>query len=177
MSRFKLQKKTNLLYYNIFRFHRYTQYLVSSVMNDFFKMLGLGNVLERRSKMKNWDEYIIQVLNDPKGGVSLYFAGGHVTILVCLSLLTSLNVFCGLFRLPFDTVWFYGMFLAVILGVAISSYVAPIDRKNYLKDFRTFESWPKARKRTSGLITLLVILMIWSAFIGSSIYYLGSSPP
>ncbi len=169
------RERLNLFYYNIFRFERYTQYLVCSPLYGGAKLTRLGNLMEERSGKENWNEYLLSVLNDSKGGISLHFAGMHIALLVMLVLLTLLNVFCGLLRLSIHTFWFYGMIGACILTAIISYNAAPVDRKKYLKDFKKFESRPKSQKRQSAFITFLIIIGIWVAFITSFLYYLRSS--
>ncbi len=169
-----LRERINLFYYNIFKFECFTQYLIAYPMYLIVKITGLGKVLAKRSGKENWDEYIISVLNSPKGGISLHIAGLQVTVLSGLLLLSLLNVICGLLQLDLHTFWFYGGVVAVILAVVISNYAAPSDHRKYLKDFKRFESMPKAEKRKSALLTFLIVIGIWSIFIGSFIFYLRS---
>ena len=170
-----LQRKINLFYYNIFRFERFTQYLVSYPINSGIKLTGLGNAMARRSGEENWDEHILNLLNDPKGGISLNFAGMQVTAHLTVLFLSFLNFFCGLLRLPGDTFWFYGMFPVFILALVLSYYAAPTNRKKYLKDFKEFESMPKAWKRKSALLTFLIIIGVWLTFIASFVFFLRNS--
>ncbi len=68
----------NLFYYNIFRFQCFTQYLIAYSIYSVMKVMGLGRLMAERSEKENWDEYLISVLNEPKGGISLYIAGINV---------------------------------------------------------------------------------------------------
>ncbi|MFN2392213.1 MAG: hypothetical protein ABR566_09610 [Pyrinomonadaceae bacterium] len=169
-----LRERINLFYYNIFKFECFTQYLIAYPMYLIVKITGLGKVLAKRSVKENWNEYILSILNDPKGGISLHIAGIQVGILSMLLLLTLLNVVCGSLQIKSDTFWYYGMIVAAILAVVISSYAAPSNHKKYLNDFKKFESMSKAKKRKSALLTFLIVIGIWSVFIGSFIFYLRS---
>lgn len=169
-----LRKYVNLFYYNIFRFERFTQYLVATPIHGVLKLAGLGEAIAKRSGKENWEEYILSVLNDPKGGFSMNSTGNHVAILATLFLFTLLNLFCGLLRLSHDTFWFYGMIAMVIPAVLISNYAAPSNKKEYLKDFKNFESMSKAKKRKFALLTFLTVIGIWGMFIASFIYYMRS---
>src|SRR5690606_10766968 len=113
------------------------------------------------------------ILNDPKGGMSLHFTGMQITAHLTVLLITPWNIICGLMRIEIDP-WFYGCIIAVILAVVVSNYAATHDPKIYLEDFKKFESMPKAWKRKSALLTLFIVLGIWSAFILSFIYNLRS---
>jgi hypothetical protein len=54
----------------------------------------------------------------------------------------------------------------------MSFYLAPDDPKQYLGDFKKFELRPKTEKLRSALVTLMIIIGVWLAFIGSFIFYL-----
>jgi hypothetical protein len=167
-----LRRRINLFYYNIFRFERYTQYLVCYPLYGGAKLMGLGRLISTRSGIEKWDEYLLDILNDAEGGISLHVTGIHVCLLVLLVLLTFLNVICGLFELGLQTFWFYGMVTAAIFSVAISFYAAPTDKEKYLKDFRRFESQSKSEKRKYAFVTFVIIIGIWILFVLSSIYYM-----
>lgn len=169
-----LRERINLFYYNIFKFECFTQYLIAYPIYAVIRITGLGRLAAKRIEKENWDEYLISVLNDPKGGISLYIAGLQVGILSMLLLLTLLNVVCALLQIKDDVFWYYGMIVAAILAVAISSYIAPSDHKKYLNDFKRFELMSKAKKRKSALLTFLIVIGICSIFIGNFIFYLRS---
>lgn len=165
----------NLFYYNIFRFQCFTQYLMAYPYYSLIRITGLGRVMAKRMEKENWDEYLISVLNDPKGGISRYIAGINVGIFVFLLVLTLLNIFCGLIQADFHKLWLYGMIAGGILALIISNYAAPTDPKKYLKDFKRFRLMSKAEKRQSALLTFLIVIGICSVFVGSFIFYLRSS--
>lgn len=168
------RERLNLFYYNIFRFERYTQYLISAPMHGLLKFVGLGNLMARRSGKEDWDKHILNILNDPKGGISLHIAGLQITAHLAVLLNTPWNIICGLLQIKIDP-WFYGFLVFGALAVVASNYVAPGETKIYLKDFRRFESMPKAWKRKSAALTFLIVLGIWSLFLLSFIYNLRSS--
>jgi len=170
---YDLRRIVNIFYYNIFRFECVTQDLIGLPISVIAELIGLPRRYADRTG-KDWEEEVQKVLNDPKGGASFYITGIHVTTLVSLVLLTLLNVLLAFLELHLDPYWLYGGFAIVSLSVLISWYMFPTDRKKYLKDFRSFDGWSKARKRYSALITFAVVLTIWLAFIGSFIYYLKS---
>ena len=167
------RRTLNIVYYNIFRFECFTQDLVGLPISAAAEFLGLTKLYTERTS-KDWEEEIQKVLNDPKGGVSLYISGILATTLVGLMLLTLLNFVCAGLKLHLDPYWMYGGMAAVVLSVAISWHLFSTDRKKYLDDFRSFALWPKARKRKSALITVAIVLTVWLAFIGSFAYYLKS---
>ncbi len=167
------RERLNLFYYNIFRFERYTQYLVSHPMHVFVKFVGLGSTMAKRSGREDWDDYILSVLNDPKGGMSLHFAGLQVSLLVFLLLFTPWNIFCGLVQIGIVP-WSYGLVVPGILALILSEYAAPGDARKYLKDFKRFETMPKAWKCKSALLTLLVVIGTWTAFLASFVFYIKS---
>lgn len=168
-----LRQRINLFYYNLFRFERFTQNLISYPIDCFVRFTGLGKKLAKRSGRENWDEYIRSVLNNPKGGISLNMAGNQVIAHLLVLFITPWNIFCGLARPPHNIYW-AGWVVIGILAFSISFYIAPDDPKRYLKDFRKFESMPKVQKRNSALVTLLIVIGIWSFFVVSFIYYLRS---
>lgn len=170
---YNLQERINLFYYNIFKFECFTQYLIAYPVYSVVRITGLGKIMAKRSG-KEWDEYIISVLNSPEGGVSLQIAGLQVGVLCLLLMLTLLNVVCILLQIKGDNFWFYGGVVAVIFSVVISYFAAPSNHKKYLKNFKRFESMSKAEKRKSALLTFLIVIGIWAIFIGSFIYYLRS---
>jgi hypothetical protein len=139
------------------------------------KIAGLGRLIAKRSGKENWDEYVISVLNDPKGGISRYIAGMNVFLFVLLLVLALWNTFCGLIQANLHKLWFYGMFVACALAVVISNYVAPTNPQKYLKDFKRFASMSKTEKLKSALLTFLIVIGICSIFVGSFIFYLRSS--
>jgi hypothetical protein len=169
-----LRRNINLFYYNIFRFERFTQYLISYPINGGITLIGLGDRIAKQSGKDNWDGYILGVLNDPKGGISLIYARMQVTAHLTVLFLSLLNFLCGLLRLGLHTYWIFGGIVAAVLAFILSFYMAPEAHGKYLNDFKTFESMKKAQKRKSALATFLIIVLIWSTFVGSSIYYLAS---
>lgn len=171
----KLRENLNLFYYNVFRFERFTQYLISAPVLGFLRLVGLGDTMARRSGKPDWDEYILEILNNPKDGFSLISTRNHIAILLTVLALSILDIVSGLLRLGLHTFWFYGAIGAGILAFAVSYYVAPTDRNKYLKDFKRFESWPKPRKRKFAFATFLIIIGTWAVFIASSAYYLQST--
>ncbi len=169
-------ERINLLYYNIFRFECFTQYIISYPLTQIATLTGLGAMLAKKRRQQDWDAYILEVLNDPKGGVSLHIAGIQITILTLLSLLSAWNVLCAALFLDFPTIWPYGGVVSLILAVVASFYAAPNAGKKYLSDFRKFEAMPKATKRSFALLTFLTVVGIWLLFISTFIFYLRSLP-
>jgi hypothetical protein len=103
-----LRTTINLFYYNIFRFECFTQFLAFYPIQLVYKLTGVKKTIVKQSRKENWDDYILSVLNDPTGGVSLQFAGMQVALLLLLFLGTLWNVFCGLLQIPLKTFWMYG---------------------------------------------------------------------
>lgn len=128
-------------------------------------------MMAHRIGMTNWDEYIIKMLNDPKGGISLQIAQLHVTFLVLLILFTLLNIIGSLLQLPFEPFWLYGMVCAGIVGMPLSYYAAPIDPKNYLGHFKKFEFWSDQQKFNYAIISLATVIMVWTSYIVSLVLY------
>ena len=165
---------TNLFYYNVFRFECAAQYALRYPVKVLLKILGIYQWAEKKSDISNVDAYVMGVLNDPRGGMSLQFAGLQITLLSVLLCLSLLNFVCGFLTLGLHTFWFYGMLLACSLGILFSYYVAPTNRSKFLADFKKFGSMSKVKKRKAALITFLIYIGIWSVFILSSIFYLRS---
>lgn len=166
-----LREKLNLFYYNIFRFERYTQYLVSAPMHRFLKGIGLQETMERRTGRKDWDEHIMEVLNTPKGGFSTMSAGNHIATLTMLVAITILNLILGLLRLQSETLWLFGIVAGGIGSFALSYYIAPTNPQEYLKDFIKFESMSRSTKLRHALLTLLAVIAIGFACIASFVFY------
>lgn len=167
-----LQEYTNLFFYNIFRFECFTQSLVSYPINLLFRAIGFYKVAGKRTGKENFEEYLMSVLNDPRGGISLHLAGIQVTAHLTVLLVTPWNIISGLLLLDIRTSWFYGFLVIALLAVVISFYVAPDYTKIYLKDFKRFEKLPKKKKLMSALLTFLIVVGSWSLFVGSSAFYL-----
>ena len=171
-----MREKLNLFYYTLFRFERFTQNLISKPMHSGVKFIGLNDTMAERTGREDWDDHIMDVLNDPKGGFSVHFTGLHITLLLTLFCLALFCLLCTLFGVFGDNVWYVGMVACAALGFLTSHFVAPLDPKNFLKDFKRFEALPKVTKRKHALLTFLIVIGIWIVFVLSFVYYLQSIP-
>lgn len=166
-----LRRKLNLFYYNIFRWERYVQYLISLPIDYAIKVVGLGDVCTRSHGTKNWQGYIDDVLNDPKNGFVIYRTGAHITLLTVLVATSVANVISASLRFRTPTFWYYAVAIGTVLSVLMAIlFLAPIDTTKYLAAFRRFEAGSPAFKRKSALVTLLIVLTVWGMCIASFAY-------
>lgn len=168
-----LRTNVNLFYYNLYRFECFTQYLISYPIMPILRATGIIRTAARRSGKENFEEYLFGILNDPKGGISLNFAGIQVTAHLTVLLFSPWNILSGLLKIPID-IWPYGFIVTGLIAFVVSYYVAPDDNRKYLEDFRKFEKMSKARKRMYALLTFLIVIATWAIFIGSFIFMLRS---
>ena len=70
-----LREEANLFYYNIFRFECFIKYLLGRPIYGLMRISGFGKIITRLTGRENWKEYAYDVLNNPKDGISLHFAG------------------------------------------------------------------------------------------------------
>lgn len=160
-------------YYNIFRFECATQYYIPYPIIWVFRKTRLFKVLGRRNEIDDFEEYLLATLNNPEGGISLHIAGLQISVLMFLLLLSLWNLVSAFLTFAIHSFWLYGLILAGVVSLVISEYVAPSDRKKYLKDFRRFEAMPRNKKRKAAILTLLVVVAIWSTFVATFIFYLS----
>lgn len=172
MPLIELKTLTNLFYYNIFRFERFTQDLLAYPFYKALNSVGIGSVIARRSGKADWDVYLRNVLSDPKGGFSVISAGNHIAILCGAIALSALNFLCFLFEVKAEKIWVTGLIFAMILAFVASLYIGSSDSRRYIKDFERFEAMAMWKKRLSALATFLLILAIWFICILSFIIYL-----
>jgi hypothetical protein len=151
-----LKEFINVLYFNIFRFHCYLQSLTARPIYGFIKMIGLDRVMTRRHGTVDWDEYLIdEVLNDQKGGISLFLTERFIGVMEGAILLTFWNLVCSFLRLDFYY-WRYGVIFITVIGVVINFVIDP-----FSNDFRKFKSWSPGKARKFAIVTLLVITGIF----------------
>ena len=177
---YELQHKINLIHYNIWRFERWTRYLVFGDR----RITSIGNELGDHPAGKELDDCLPFAV----GVVDEYslpnYSGKHFSFLVSLLLFTALDFCCALLGLNVQ-VLFWGIIVSIIPTLIISNYLTPMPwkfidgvptRKNQLlEDFKIFESMSVSDKRKSGLITFLIVIGIWTASVLSFIYYLRAS--
>ena len=165
-----LQQRINLFHYNIWRFERWTRYLV----------FGDRRVTTIESKDNDALDDIIPFAPATVDESMLpNYSGKHFTVLLFLVLLTVLNVFSFLFSLSVSKFWFWGMIVSATVAFLASLYLTPMpikvsERNVLLDDFKTFESMSESKKRISGVITFLLVIGIWATFILSAGVYLSS---
>lgn len=164
-----MKKFHNILYFNIFRFHCFCQYWVAKPIYAFLKPIRRGGILSGYHENENRVDYEINdVLNNPKGGISLFLTDRFMGMMYGAFVFTFWNLACALLQLDIHT-WKYGViFLVVAGGVAIFVF-----HHDYLSDFQEFRSWSISEKRKFTVITLLVISGIFLAFVGSLAWYIS----
>jgi hypothetical protein len=162
-----LQRRVNLFHYNIWRFERWTRYL----------LFGDPRITTIRSKSDNELEDMVPFAGDSVDESMLpNYSGKHFSILVFLVLFSVLNLFSALFGLGFRDFWLWGVVTCGIVGFMIDLYLTPIplkatDENPLLNDFKNFEALSPTAKRRSGLVTFLIVIGLWAAFVISFIYY------
>jgi hypothetical protein len=166
-----LKKFYNILFFNIFRFHCFCQYWVAKPIFALLNPSRFDGVLSRPlHEGENWHDYLIDdVLNNPKGGISLFLTGRFMGVMEAALVFTLWNLLCASLRLDFYywKLGAYFLMLASVITILISY------QPEYLNDFREFRSWSSSERRKFVLITLLVVIGICSAFVSSLAFYLS----
>ncbi len=161
-----LKRIHNIIYFNVFRFHCFGQFSVAIPIFFLVKRVGLDSLMSLKYERRDWDAYLVKVLNDPKGGISLFLTDRFMGMLYASVALTAWNLFCGLLQLEFSS-WKFGLVLIGVVGL-IAIFVIDHD---YLSDFREFESWSVNEKRKFLVITLLTVGGILYALVASLFWY------
>jgi len=130
-----------------------------------------GGVISRyRDEHENWDDDLIRdLLNNPKGGTSLFLTDRFMGGLEAALVFTFWNLVSALLQLDFYT-WRYGVIILVV-AYAVTILVSPTPE--YLNDFRKFRSWSVRESRRSVVITILVVICITLAFVSSFAWYMS----
>ena len=167
-----LKRFHNILYFNIFRFHCFCQYWIAKPILRILALVGPrdGIVSRYRDKRENWDDDLIRdLLNNPKGGTSLFLTDRFMGGMEAASAVTFWNLVSALLQLDFYT-WRYGVIILVV-AYAVTILVSPTPE--YLNDFREFRSWSVRESRKFAVITLLVVICIFLAFVSSLAWYIS----
>jgi len=166
-----IQRQVNLIHYNIWRFERWTRFLV----------FGDGRLTTIANHEEGELRDSVPLAVDPVDESMLpNYSGKHFHVLLLLLLLSIWNVVCLTFGFNFSFhVWFWGAVVCGILTFVADFYLIPIPLKpsegNILLDeFKLFESMSESKKRVSGFLTFLVVIGIWAVFVLSFVYYLRS---
>lgn len=165
-----LKKFHNILYFNIFRFHCFCQYWVAKpILGILAPVARQGGVISRyRNRSENWEDDLIgDVLNNPKGGISLFLTDRFMGMIEAAFAFTFWNLASAIFQLDFLT-WKYGAYFLMFVAV-VSIFISP--PYEYLDNFRKFRSWSMVENRKFVIITLLVVIGILLAFVGSTVFY------
>ena len=167
-----LKRFHNILYFNIFRFHCFFQYWVAKpILAIMAPVARHGGVISRyRDEHENWDDDLIRdLLNNPKGGTSLFLTDRFMGGMEAASAVTFWNLVSALLQMNFYT-WKYGMWILAAAAV-VTILVSPTPE--YLNDFREFRSWSVRESRKFAVITLLVVICIFLAFVSSLAWYIS----
>ena len=166
-----LQRRINLFHYNIWRFERWTRYLVFG--DPQITTLNSADSSDLKDTMPfaagSVDESMLP-----------NYSGGHFGILLLLVLLSILNLVSFVVRSGYSF-WFWGMIVCVIAAILASHYLTPIpmkippEREGLLDDFKTFESMSESEKQRSGIVTFCIVIVVWAVFVLSFVFYLRSS--
>jgi len=165
------KKFYNILYFNIFRFHCYCQYWVAKPILAFLALVGRrdGIISRYRDESENWDDDLIRdVLNNPKGGISLFLTARFIGGMEAAVVFTFWNLVSALTQLDFYT-WRYGVIFVVVVYVVTIFFF----HHEYLDDFQEFKSWSVGESRKFAIITLLVVSGICLAFVSSFVLYMS----
>jgi hypothetical protein len=133
-------------------------------------LVGREGIISRyRDERENWDDDLIRdLLNNPKGGTSLFLAAGFIGTLDAAFVFIFWNLACALLQLDFY-LWKYGAIFLGVVGVAASF----VFDHEYLKDFQEFRSWSAEENRKFAIITLMVVSSILLAFVSSIVWYIS----
>ena len=164
-----LKKFYNILYFNIFRIHCFCQYWVAKPIFEFLKPIRRGGILSGYHENENKVDYEINdVLNNPKGGISLFLTAQFMGMMQASLVFTFWNLACALLQLDFYY-WKYGAIFVGVVGV-VANFAFPHE---YLSDFKTFRSWSISENRKFAIIAFLVISGICLAFVSSFALYMS----
>lgn len=168
-----ISDQVNVFYYQLFRFERFVQYCVSAPIFYVLRIVGLGDLIARRSRRSNWEEYLHDVLNGPHGGISLFLTDRHFGALLMLCFLIAVNVIGYLLRFDFETYWFYGMIVSLILSLIMGQILVPLSSRQHIKRFRVLDAAPPHIKQKQALVSVLVVISIWLASIFSFVLFIS----
>lgn len=166
-----LQRQINLFHYNIWRFERWTRYLTFG--DGRLTTIGCTD----GDELADIVPFAVGPIDE---SVLPNYSGKHFGILLYLVLLSILNVGCFLFGFSFSEVWYWGAIVCGFVAFLASFYLTPIplkvpaERNILLDDFKIFESMSDSKKRLSGLITFLIVVVLWVAPILTFVYYVKS---
>jgi hypothetical protein len=134
-------------------------------------MIGLDSAMSRRHGREDWNDYLVDgVLNNPKGGISIFITDRFIGLLYACIIFIPWNLVASLLQLEFQS-WKYGMYFLMIVGVFLI-FVFPHE---YLSDFKEFKLWPENERRKFDMITVLIIIVIFAAWIGSFTLYMSTA--
>lgn len=164
----------NIIYYNVYIFDSKCRKLFN-YFNPFYLINKMSIVKKHHAKQGIYDmnKFAERILNNPRSGLSSIWSGsfmGGLLVFIGIGLLNIIEIIAGrsLIRDVTNSSIHFIIFFVILLGPTILINNHLLFRKDkFLTYFKEFEVMPKKKKSAYGLVSLVVIIFIFSFFIGS----------
>ena len=167
---------TNLVFYHLFRFEKWTQHLISDPLIRLIRLPVIAKFQKKRD-IEEVVKDIDKTLYDRKNGVNIMFADTHLTFLFYLISSGTANFLINLLSININQLINKDLqYLIYFVVTYIPAWVAVemlTSRKNkYLKYFKKFEKKSYEWQHNTEVLTFFTAVGIWVYGIGGFIFYL-----
>lgn len=167
----------NMVYYNLYRCDMRLSKLFNYI-NPFYLLNNLPAIKKYHAKhgVDDMNEFMTNMLNNPKTGFSIILDGSFMGGLFVLIGYGLFNIFQGISGISLDPyIWkdslhFIIFFIILVIpSVLINNYLL-FRKKKYLEYFKEFEKMTDKKKIVYGWMSLIVVISIVSFFVGSLLF-------
>lgn len=174
----KIEWFWNMIYYNIYIFDSKCSKLFN-YLNPFFLINKLPFVKKHYAKhgVADMNKLADRILNNPISGISSVSSGsfmGGILVFIGIGLLNIIETVVGrsLIRDITNNSLHIILFVVILIGptILINNYLL-FRKDKFLNYFKEFEMLNREKKSAYRLLTIFVIIFIFSFFIGSFLVF------
>jgi hypothetical protein len=161
----KIEKILNIIHYCIYKLD-YRLHMLSNKINPF---LLLGKIPAVKKKFEEKGTTYLDVANeiwtDKRFGFGIMLAGGGLSIILFLQILSIYDIMNAFFGHPFKSS--LQPFVLCLIFTYLTCHYTVFQRDKYIKYFKQFEKWSKQEKWKYGILSFcytvgVIILFIYS---------------
>lgn len=162
----------NLIYYNLFRFEKYTTRIINYPVTLFLRNKKVAEFYRKKGR-QNPQEVLTPLMDNPDIGINNFYASAQMILLITLLNFGVINFISGLTHvLILKSIYIIGI---LVLFAYIQAHISMFHKDKYLNYFKEFEKLSKEKKKISVLITFIIYIAVLLFHILSWVFMSGKT--
>lgn len=169
----KIEWFWNMIHYILYRWDINFSIALNYAL-PFYWINKMEALRKHKEKIGMPDDYYREMMNNPKHGSSIIWAGGEIGVISILFTASIFNIiqaildFKNLYSCIYENILYIILYLILIImpGYLICQKLL-FQNDKYLEYFSEFDQIPKNKKIIWGFVTLFIIILDISLFLGS----------